>query len=49
MVKGRKDDEGYSHLADIDISVQGQDANSACRAIVVAAQGLGIGLDLVFM
>lgn len=49
MVKGRKDDEGYSHLADIDISVQGQDANAACRAIMVAAQGLGIGLDLVFM
>lgn len=49
MVKGSKDDEGYSHLADIGISVQGQDANAACRAIIVAAQGLGVALDLVFM
>lgn len=49
MVKGRKNDDGYSHLADISISVQGQDANSACRAIVTAAQGLGLTLDLVFM
>lgn len=49
MVKGCKDDEGYSHLADINISFQGQDANAACRAIIVAAQSLGIGLDLVFM
>lgn len=49
MVKGRKDDEGYSHLPDIDVSVQGQDANAACRAIVTAAQGLGMALDLSFM
>lgn len=49
MVKGRKDDEGYGYLVDIDISVQGQDANAACRAIVTVAQGLGLALDLVFM
>jgi hypothetical protein len=49
MVKGRKDDEGYGYLPDIDVSVQGQDANAACRAIVVAAQGLGIGVDVGFM
>lgn len=49
MVKGHKEDEGYSHLADINISVQGQDANAACRAIVTAAHGLGMALDLVFM
>lgn len=49
MVKGRKEDEGYGYLPEIDISVQGQDANAACRAIVMAAQGLGIGLDVGFM
>lgn len=49
MVKGRKEDEGYGYLPEIDISVQGQDANAACRAIVTAAQGLGIGLDIGFM
>lgn len=49
IVKGRKEDEGYSHLSDINVSVQGQDANGACRAIVTAAQGLGIALDVGFM
>jgi hypothetical protein len=49
MVKGRKDDEGYSYLPDIDVSVQGQDANAACRTVVTAAQGLGIELDIGFM
>jgi hypothetical protein len=49
MVKGRKEDEGYSYLSDIDVSVQGQDANAACRTVVTAAQGLGIALDIGFM
>jgi hypothetical protein len=49
IVKGRKGDEGYSYLADIDVSVQGQDANAACRTVVTAAQGLGIELDIGFM
>ncbi len=49
MVKGRKEDEGYSYLSDIDVSVQGQDANAACRTVVTAAQGLGVALDIGFM
>jgi hypothetical protein len=49
MVKGRKVDEGYSHLADIDISVQGQDANSACRMAITTAQSLGMAVDIGFM
>lgn len=49
MVEGRKEDEGFSYLAEIDISFQGQDANGACRAIVMAAQGLGMALDISFM
>jgi hypothetical protein len=49
MIKGRKEDEGYSYLSDIDISVQGQDANAACRTVVTAAQGLGVALDIGFM
>jgi hypothetical protein len=49
MVEGRKEDEGYSYLPDIDISVQGQDANAACRAAVTAAQGLGVALEIGFM
>lgn len=49
MVKGHKEGEGYSYLPDIDVSVQGQDANAACRTVVTAAQGLGIALDIGFM
>lgn len=49
MVSGRKEDEGYDYLSDIDISVQGQDSNGACRAVVTAAQALGIALEIGFM
>ncbi|NDV50654.1 T4SS efffector SepA family protein [Salipiger sp. PrR003] len=49
MVKGRKEDEGYGHLPEIDVSVQGQDANGACRAVVTAAQALGTSLEIGFM
>ncbi|WP_129775846.1 T4SS efffector SepA family protein [Peristeroidobacter soli] len=49
MIKGRKNDEGYTHLADIDISVQGQDANGACRGVVTAAQALGLELKIELM
>lgn len=49
MVKGQKEDEGYRYLSEIDISVQGQDANAACRTVVTATQGLGMALDIAFM
>lgn len=49
MVKGRKEDDGYGYLSDIDISVQGQDSNGACRGIVTMAQALGIPLEIGFM
>lgn len=49
MVKGKKNDEGYNHLADINVSVQGQDANGACRGIVTAAQALGLEVNIGFM
>ena len=49
MVCGRKTDEGYTHLSEIDISVQGLSANEACAALTVTARALGIGLDVTFM
>ena len=49
MLQGRKEDEGYRYLPEIDISVQGMAANEACRALVTAAQSVGIELDVVFM
>lgn len=48
MVQGRKEDEGYRYLSEIDISVQGQPANEACRALVYSAQRLGIELEMTF-
>jgi len=49
MIRGKKNDEGYNHLMDIDISIQGQDANGACRGIVTAAQALGLELKIELM
>ena len=49
LVKGRKEDEGYRYLSDINVSVQGQDANAAGGGIVTAAQGLGTALEVGFM
>ena len=49
MVPGRKIGEGYRHLSDINVSVQGQPANSACLAIVMAAQKLDVALDIALM
>lgn len=49
MVQGRKDDEGYRYLDEIDISFQGMSANDACGALVAVAQSLGIGLEITFM
>ena len=49
MVRGRKEDEGYRYLAEIDVSVQGMSANDACGALVVAAQSLRVELGITFM
>lgn len=49
MVQGQKEDEGYGYLADIDISIQGQDANAACHAISRLAQALGLSVDIGFV
>ena len=48
IVRGRKEDEGYHYLAEIDVSVQGLNANGACEALVAAVQGLGIALEVGF-
>ena len=49
MVTGRKEDEGYSYLEEINISVQGQDANAACCSVVTAARRLGVSVEIGFM
>lgn len=49
LVQGRKETDGFAYLEDIDLSVQRQDANSACRTIVTLALRLGISLDIGFI
>ena len=46
LVEGRKTDEGYRYLPDFGFSVQGQPANGACQAIMIAARVLGLSLSI---
>ena len=46
LVEGRKTDEGYRYLSDFGFSVQGQPANGACQAIMIAARVLGLSLSI---
>lgn len=48
IVRGRKEDEGYHYLAEINVSVQGLNANGACEALVATVQGLEIALEVGF-
>jgi len=48
-VEGKKEDEGYRYLADVGISVQGQDANGAWKAACHIAQKLGLPLTATFV
>lgn len=49
MVQGCKEDEGYRHIAEINVSVQGMSANDACGALVIATQSLRLELQVDFM
>jgi hypothetical protein len=48
FVMGKKDDEGYRYLADIGVSVQGQDSNAAWKAVFYIAKQLGCQFEVVF-
>jgi hypothetical protein len=48
-VVGQKEDQGYRFLSDTGISVQGQDANGAWRAVYRIAKELSIPFDVEFM
>ncbi|MCY4461250.1 MAG: hypothetical protein OXC26_12785 [Albidovulum sp.] len=49
IVKGRKVNEGYRYLSEVDISFQGMSANDACSALVSVACSLKIGIKITFM
>ena len=48
FVDGQKTDEGYRFLADLGISVQGQDANGAWRGVAHIAKKLGLPVTVTF-
>jgi hypothetical protein len=48
FIVGKKEDEGYRYLADINLSVQGQDANSAWKATFNIARLLQLPFEIVF-
>lgn len=49
FVEGQKTDEGYRYLADIGISVQGQDANASWKATCHIVQQLGVQASATFI
>lgn len=49
LFDGRKTTEGYRYLAPAGVSVQGQDANGACRSAVALAKALALPLNVAFM
>jgi hypothetical protein len=48
-VEGRKEDEGYRFLPEVGISIQGQDANAAWKAVCHIAQKLGVAAGATFV
>ena len=48
LMEGEKTDDGYHFLQDIGVSVQGQSANDAWRAIAHIARALGHGVQVHF-
>ncbi len=47
-VKGRKEDEGYHYLSDVNLSVQGQDANAAWKGTFHIAKQLQCTFEVIF-
>jgi hypothetical protein len=47
-VTGKKEDNGYKYLSDVGLSVQGQDANGAWRAIAHLGLALKLPLEVQF-
>lgn len=49
FVFGKKENDGYRYLPDINLSVQGQDANGAWRCAYQLSKEFGIPFEIVFM
>jgi hypothetical protein len=48
FMQGKKDTEGYHYVQDIDLSVQGQDADAAWSGAYQIARQLGIAIEAEF-
>ena len=48
LFNGRKIDDGYHHLHEIDVSVQGRSANEAGRTLIETAERIGLAVDITF-
>lgn len=48
-VLGKKEDDGYKYLADVGLSVQGQDANGAWKTTYHLASTFHLPLEVVFV
>ena len=46
--EGMKTDEGYTHYEDLDVSIQGQDANHTWQAAAALARALGLPVTVWF-
>ena len=49
FVPGKKDDEGYKYVPELELSIQGQDANNAARGACHIARQLGLSLEIEFL
>jgi hypothetical protein len=49
FVEGPKTDEGFRYLVEAGVSIQGQDANGAWRAVSHIAQKLGLAVTVRFV
>lgn len=49
LANGPKTTEGYHHLPEIDVSVQGLSAKEACAALVETARREGTGVEITFL
>ena len=48
LFNGCKTDEGYHHLYEIGVSVQGRSANDAARTLIETAERIGLAVDITF-
>ena len=48
-VLGKKEDQGYRYLASVGVSVQGQDSNSAWKAVSHIAKVMHLPVNVLFV